>query len=190
MGVSDPDSYKRVIDDWSARNAAWVTANPVNANATIVFNVHDSAAGSIDDCYIGILDAHEPGLNVALPTSNQDALVRALLAVTPSLQEGQPIHNTTEHGSYSFYVNVPQFNAIAVHLVTLLATNPGTSVTYGPLNYTVDHATVEHLVFANQFTYVDLTLPRLTDETFALFNTSPIDITANWPPFSKVGRIV
>jgi hypothetical protein len=189
LAVHDETSYSAIIDAWSSRNALWIGSHQDDANATIVFNVRDSGGASIGDCYIGILDAHEPGLNVQLPTSNQDALVKALLAVTPSLQEQQPIHNNVELGSYSFYVNVPQFNSINVHLVTVEAQNDGSTVTYGPLNYTVDHATVEHLVFPNQFTYVDLVLPRNADESFALYGTSPIDPAAIWPPFSKLGRI-
>jgi pimeloyl-ACP methyl ester carboxylesterase len=184
LNVTDVAGYNALIDAWSAKNAQWVTANQDSANATIVFSVHDRGGGPISDCFIGLLDAQQPGLNVAVPTDNQNALVKAMLAVTPSIQD-----NNTERGSYSFYVNVPKFYDVSLHLVTVQAQNDSTCVTYGPLNFTVDHATVEHLLFANQFTYIDLALPRNADESFALFATQPIDTTA-WPPFSKIGRIV
>jgi hypothetical protein len=188
INVRDDKGYAQVIDDWSARNETWSATHQESANATIVFDVHDNEGGSMPDCYIGILDAHEPGLNVARPTDSQDALVKALLAIAPALEANQPIQNNVDHGSYSFYFNVPKFYAVSDHLVTVEAQNSSQCVTYGPLNYVVDHSTVEHLIFANQFTYVDLSLPRDAEQAFALYGTQPID-TTQWPPFSTTGRI-
>lgn len=188
LAVTDKSKYDALTTTWSDRNAIWVQGHQDAANATIVFDIHDAGGIPVSDCFIGLLDADQPGLNVKLPTDNQTALVRSLLSIAPALQPNQPIHNDTERGSYSFYVNVPQFYTSTSHVVTVEARNDSSLVTYGPLNFTVDHATVEHLLFANQFTYVDLSLPRNAENAFALYGTAPIDPTP-WPPFSTIGRI-
>lgn len=191
LNVATPAGYQAILDRWSARTADWNTGHSDQANATVVFNLHDRNGTQIEDCFIGFLDATVPGLDAEAPQANKSVLVDAMRAVSGSIEANQPIHNGAQRGSYSFYVNADTFNAMANHLITIEATPPGQVVTFGPLNFTVDRTTVERLVFANQFTYVDMMVPRYAEAAYALFDTTTnrADPQPLWPPFDTRGRI-
>jgi hypothetical protein len=99
------------------------------------------------------------------------------------------MHNDVQRGSYSFYVKTGPFNDIARHVITISTSTSTDLVTCGPLSFTVDHATVERMIFPNQFTYVEVVLPRIADDAFAVYDMTPWPPDASlWPPFPQRGR--
>jgi hypothetical protein len=185
-------TYDAVRSAWDALTLKWRNANETEANSTILFYLHDRGGTPIEDCFIGLMDASVPGLDAEHPTRDKNALVRALQAVSGAILSRQPIHNDVQRGSYSFYVNTQAFNGMPSHLITIEAHSGSGVVTYGPLNYRVDHTTVEKMVFANQFTYVDVTMPRIPEAAYVFYDTTtqrPAQEPA-WPPFDPRGRIV
>jgi hypothetical protein len=191
LGVHDAASYKTVLDSWSKQSATWVAQHPDQAAATVIFNIRDQGGEQISDSFIGFLDATVPGLDAESPQENRNLLVQAMRNVTGSIEDNQPIHNNVNRGSYSFYVNAGTFNSMSKHVVTIEAKPLGDVVTYGPLNFTIDQTTVGQLVFANQCTYVDLTIPRYPDDAYAFYDglgELPLSPPV-WPPFDPTGRI-
>jgi hypothetical protein len=184
-------TYDSVRSSWDVRMKAWCVEKPDDANSTILFYLHDRGGGSIEDCFIGLLDASVPGLDAEHPQADSNILVAALQAVSDSILSRQPIHNDVQRGSYSFYVKEAAFNALASHMISIEAKSGSSAVAYGPLNYRVDHATVEQMVFANQFTYIDVTMPRITDATYVVYDTTTDrpETEPIWPPFTSIGRI-
>jgi hypothetical protein len=184
-------TYDDVRSAWDARTLGWRQRNREDANSTVVFYLHDRGGTPIDDCFIGFLDASVKGLDAEHPHKDQNILVAALQAVSDAILSRQPLHNDVQRGSYSFYVNEPTFNAMPLHQVTIEAHSGSGVVTYGPLNYRVDHATVGHMIYANQFTYVDISMPRITDASFVVYDTTTKrpDDEPTWPPFNAEGRI-
>jgi hypothetical protein len=192
LDVTTDEQYKTILDDWSARSKAWCDdpKHVDDANSTILFYLHDSGGSSISQSFIGLLDASVPGLDIGKlhDGSHKSLLVEAMRAVTNSIEPQSPIHNDTQRGSYSFYVNTKKFNELKSHMVTIEASSGSPYVEYGPLHYRVDHGTVEQLVFANQFTYVEVKMPRMSESAYALYDATLVDDTSRthvWPPFSQ-----
>jgi len=189
LNVKTPDDYALVVTTWTTASHAVYAGAPDEANSTVAFSLHDQTGVSIKDCYIGFLDASVPGLDATMPEADKGPLISALSAVSGAILHRQPLHNNVQRGSYSFYVNTAKFDAIQTHVITVSASLSTDLVTYGPLNFTVDHTLVERMIFPNQFTYVDITLPRIATEAFAIYDMTPWppDLTL-WPPFPQRGR--
>jgi hypothetical protein len=189
LDVKTPADYAALVTRWTDASHAIYNADPGEVNSTIVFYLRDQNGVSIDDCYIGFLDASVPGLDATMPEAQKGPLIAGLAAVSESILHRQPLHNNVQRGSYSFYVNTGKFNAIQTHVVTISASLSTEFVSYGPLNFTVDHALVERMIFPNQCTYVDVTLPRIATEAFAIYEMTPWppDLSL-WPPFPQRGR--
>jgi hypothetical protein len=189
LNVTTAAQYADVVTDWTNRSHALYTAKPGDTNSTVVFLLRDQNGLAIDDCFIGFLDANTPGIDATQPDVQKSALVKALSAVSGAILPRQPIHNDVQRGSYSFYVNTATFDAIQTHAITISASTSTDYVTYGPLNYKVDHTLVERMIFPNQFTYVDIVLPRIASATFAIYETTPWPpVGDRWMPFPPGGR--
>ena len=184
-------TYESVRTSWDVRTKTWRDTHVGDANSTILFYLHDRGGTSITDCFIGLLDSSVPGLDAEHPGPDKSILLAALQAVSGAILSRQPIHNDVQRGSYSFYINEPAFNALKSHSISIEANTGGLAVAYRPLSYVVDHATVEQMVFANQFTYIDIAMPRVTDATYVLYDTTTArpKPEPTWPPFTSVGRI-
>lgn len=172
--------YAAVQSKWDASNAAWM-ANPSkqpDTDATLVFYVSDRAGQPVDDCFIGFLDQ-----------ANADAnLVASLAASSAAIIPHSPIHNDTQRGSYSFYLNWPKYAAVN-HLLHIEADSGSEYITYKAVDYTPSPA-VQKMIAPNEFTYVLITIDRDAYATYALYELGqPLDLTSNWMPFPPQGQI-
>jgi len=189
LDIDAPDKYLALVTKWTDSSHTWSRNNHDDTNSTIVFYLRDQNGVSINDCYIGFLDSSVPGLDATRPEAKKGPLVAALASVSGAMNNRQPIHNDTQLGSYSFYVKTERFNAIQRHVITISTTTSSDLVTCGPLSFTVDHDTVERMIFPNQFTYVEIVLPRVAEKAFAVYDATPWPPDAAlWLPFPQRGR--
>jgi hypothetical protein len=212
LDVKDPAQYAKVRDDWQAAMEAWAASPAVNdrgdseldpatnpkaatltnrdihLNSTIVFNVHDRGGRSVEDCFIGLMDADMPGVDADTPEIPKNILVEALLRVGSTLEHHSPIHNDVQRGSYSFYVNTDKFNTMH-HRITIQAAAPGDCVPYEPIDYERPRED-DRMVLPNEFTYVDITIGRDPSAAYALYarGERPENEPA-WRPFPDQGRL-
>ncbi|HEV3158057.1 MAG TPA: hypothetical protein VGZ00_11995 [Candidatus Baltobacteraceae bacterium] len=204
LDVSDSTAYRGVVDRWSARNDQWKlgpaqndckdpsveekTNEQVHVDSSLLFYLHDRGGRSIDECFIGLLDANEPGLDADRPQVTHDPLIAAMLKIGSAIEPASPIQNNVQHGSYSFYLNTALFNAME-HCVTIEAGAIGQCVPFDPVTYKVEPNDTLRLVEPNEFTYVDVVMPRDASPSYAIYDsTVPID-PSPWRPFPSVGRM-
>ena len=204
--------YDALAQTWATENAAWAVGNDQNVDSTVVFSLRDQVGRPIGDCMIAFWDeADIPGdpRDVTLaPTrpaaascpppaaetpeerATREAVVNASLSVSPAIISNSPIHNDVAVGSYSFYLNYPNWigpGGTNQHAVYIEAVSDSQYIEYKPTIYrpSVD---VNRLIQPNQFTYVSVTLNRDPDNEYALYTWAPaLDPTARaaavWRPF-------
>lgn len=186
LGVADDRAYAALQVSWAAATGAWGTANPDRKYATALFTLRDSGGQGIEDCFIGIMNA-----TLAANTSG----LTALLAASPAVAPHQPIQNDVQLASYSFYLHYDTYVQSSPHVLHIEAHTPSPLLSYRVLDLMQPAPPPEHLIAPNAFTYFKLTLPKNTDDTYALYALSPTLDLANtaWnppaTPFPPLGRI-
>lgn len=170
LAVGDDAAYQAVVADWAGRTQTWTAQHPDQANATIVFRLRDEGERSITDNLILIGDRQGNANNVS-----------------GSLQPHQPIQNATDPSSVSFYLNYARFITTRPHLVHVEARSGSPWIDYRDLDYTADPTLA--LVRPNEFTYVDIKLPRDVSKTYAVVSYDPgrgvNALNATWPPLPQ-----
>ena len=165
--TSDAD-YIALAARWEQDTNDWSDQNPGEVNSTIVFRLYDEAGRPINDSWILLQD---PGGSA----SNMSG----------SVLPNQPIQNDVEHSAVSFYVNYPKFSQFASHRVQIEAHSGSPSIAYKPVNYPSAPGT--QFVYPNEFTYVDVAIPRNVDRAYAVvpFSDKP-DPNKKWPPVPQI----
>jgi hypothetical protein len=168
LAVGDDGAYQAVVTDWSARTQTWTTGHPDQANVTIIFRLWDEGGRPIDDSLILIQDQQGNANNVS-----------------SSLQPHQPIQNAANPSSVSFYLNYARFMATRPHIVHIEARSGSPWIDYRDLDYKVADPLLA-LVRPNEFTYVDIQLPRDVSRTYAVVGYDPgRNVNATWPPLPQ-----
>lgn len=166
LRVQTDSDYLAVLASWKNKTAAWVSQHPDQSNSTIVFTLHDRADRPIPDSLILLQDP------------NQDPR-----SVTSSLVSHEPIQNAANPSSVSFYLNYQSFMTTHPHTVHIESQTASETIDYRPIDYSVT-PDIQQLVQPNEFTYVDVTVPRDTDKTYALYNYDPQrPVAPPWLPF-------
>lgn len=168
IAVNDDASYGAVVKDWSTRTAAWTNQHSDQANATIVFRLHDAAGRLITD-------------NLILIGDSQGSAQR----VSGSLEPHQPIQNATAPSSVSFYVNYTRLMATHPHTVHIEARSGSSAIDYQNVDYILGDLT-RALVRPNEVTYADVQLARDVENTYSVVPYDPSrNVNATWPPLPK-----
>lgn len=168
LAVTDNASYGAVVKDWSARTAAWTNQHADQANATIVFRLHDAAGKPIGDNLILLQDA-------------QGSAQR----VSASLESHQPIQNATDPSSVSFYVNYARLMTTHPHTVHIEARSGSSAIDYQNVDYVLGDPALA-LVRPNEVTYADVQLVRDVEHTYSVVPYDPSrNVNATWPPLPK-----
>ncbi len=164
LQVGDAAGYESVVADWRQRTATWSAQNPPQVNATIVFRLRDDTGRPVNDSWILLQD---PGQSAS--------------RVSDSLLPHQPIQNESEHSSISFYVNYDGFQTSHPHKIHVEAHSGSPNINYKAVDYA--NAAETHMVRPNEFTYVDVTIPRDVENTYAIVRYDPaLNVNKPWPP--------
>ena len=199
LSVGSSADYAAVAADWSAQTAAWsataqaahVAGGPSNVNSTLVFAMHDESGRSIGDCILAILDQQRLGVpgNAVDPRGTAN-LVAAANAVSGAILSHSPIQNNVQQGSYSFYLDYNAYLTTSPHWFHVDAMLAGQIISFLPLTFT-QPPELAHAIRPNEFTYVDLTMKRDVDSSYALYRYGPsLNLPGTtWMPFPGPGRI-
>jgi hypothetical protein len=169
--VESPAEYSGVLEDWRSRTQAWTTSYADQCDSTLVFSLRDRAERPINDSLIVLGD------------SSGDAGAMSASFVN------RPIQNEAVHSSVSFYLNQPHFAAAGSHTVHIEARSGSDEIDYRNVDY-VSSPDICALVMPVQTTYVNVTIDRNTDKTYALYTYGPdLDTRSAWPPFPPTDQI-
>jgi hypothetical protein len=170
LTVSDDAGYQAVVNDWTTRTQAWTEQHPDQANATIIFRLRDEGGRPIGDNLILIQDRQGSATNVS-----------------GSLEPHQPIQNSIDPSSISFYLNFPKLMATRPHIIHIEARSGSQWIDYRNVDYTIADPMIA-LVRPNESTYVDLRLPRDVSQTYSVVPYDPArNVSAVWPPLPEGG---
>jgi hypothetical protein len=176
MSVNDAASYDAVRQSWSAETAVWAVkldpnfgVNP-QVNSTIVVTLSDDENTPIHDSLILLKDDNGNVKTVSL-----------------SLEPHQPIYNRASPATMSFYVNTERWLTIHPHTVSVSIKSGTPYAAY----VGVDNAPISddafHVVEPNEFTYIDLRVPRDTRPAYTMFASDDPAVAASgdkpYPPF-------
>ena len=119
-----------------------------------------------------------PDSLILLQDQNQSAK-----AVSDSILHNQPIQNQVNPGALSFYLSYRAFTQTHPHTVHIEARSGSDQIDYRDVDYTLAPS-VAAVVQPNEFTYVDVTIPRNIDKTYTLYKYDPqLPLSPPWPPF-------
>jgi len=163
--VSDAD-YASLAVQWQQQTDAWSAQNSSEVNSTIAFRLRDNVGRPINDSWILLQD----------PTGSATNMSGSLLP-------NQPIQNEAEHCAVSFYVNYQKFAQAPSHIVQIEAHSGSPNISYVPVKY--PSAPGAQFVHPNEFTYLDVTIPRNVSGTYNVVSLSANpSVGASWPPFT------
>jgi len=166
LSVTNQSGYDGVRLAWQTATETWGANNPKEVNSTIIFRLRDEVGGPINDSWILLRDQHG---NASGATS--------------SLCSQQPIQNEVEHSVVSFYVD-HTFQNLHPHSVEIDARSDSPNIAYQPVKYQL-MPTDELLVKPNEFTYVEVTIPRDVAKTYVILPYAPgLPVDKTFPPFS------
>jgi pimeloyl-ACP methyl ester carboxylesterase len=170
MAVHSLDAYDRLAQQWDATSAEWSRANPDETNATVVVTISDANGHLVDESLVLLRDV---GGSIA--------------SVSGSLLSNQPVRNRTDPGVVSFYVNFGAFEAVHPHRIHVDAHT-------AEYRFTFDTSiNDDHVIGANEFTYIDIDLPQGPNPTLAFYRMSDPEflsvLNTSFPPFDPRGRI-
>lgn len=176
MAAQDLVAYEALADAWATENGAWTAVNPDGANSTVVVAIGDGTRTMVDDSLVLLRDA---GGTIG--------------SVSSSILDNQPIRNGVTPSVASFYLNFNAFETSHPHSIHVEALTDTPYVSYGG---TIDGALSggsDHVIAANEFTYVDVTMDRNPAATIAFCQFSNPNfaalLAATFPPFAGEGWI-
>jgi hypothetical protein len=176
MAVQDDAGYSALATQWAAQTDDWTSKNSDGANSTVVVALKDLTGVIVDDSLVVLRDS---GGTIG--------------SVSQSLLTNQPIRNGVTPSVVSFYVNFGAFETSHPHSVHVQALTDTPYVSYGG---TIDgdlSGGADHVIAANEFTYVTVTMDRDPADAFKFCQfSSPglaVLLQASFPPFSQSGWI-
>jgi hypothetical protein len=218
--------YDGLATAWDADNAAWLAANgpegkpnTVKCNATVIFNVSDRSGTGVPDCMIAFWDqsliANPQGVGLhPLPATQplkdldppapetpaelafRQSVIAATLASSNAILPNSPIQNDANSGSYSFYINQPDWrgpDSARKHTIYIEALSDSSYIGYTPVMYqtTGDDSMV---VQPHECTYVFVTLDRDSDQMLYLYQwDAAFNLAARqavvWRPFAPGNQV-
>ncbi len=166
LSVGTQADYDALKQGWRTTTDAWAVANPSEVNSTIVFRLRDEAGRPINDSWILLQDQQRNATNVK-----------------SSLCPHEPIQNEVEHSVVSFYVSYGPFKDLHPHAIQIDVRSGSPNIAYQTIKY-ASRPEDEYLVRPNEFTYVEVNIPRDVAKTYAILPYNPqLDINKAWPPF-------
>jgi len=176
MAVQDVGAYGTLAAAWAEQTAMWTAANPDGANSTVVVAIEDGDHAIVDDSLVVMRD-----------------FGKTIASVSDSILNNQPIRNGVTPSVTSFYVNFKVFEDGHPHTIHVQALTDTPYVSYGG---TIDgplSGGTDHVIAANEFSYVDVTMVRDRRGTFAFAQMSDPNLVAllkaSFPPFDETGWI-
>jgi pimeloyl-ACP methyl ester carboxylesterase len=169
MNVETVADYATLAQTWDQETTAWSQTHPDATNSTVVFTIFDGMGNVVDDTLVILRDTDG-----------------TIAGVTASLLDNQPIRNQTSPGIVSMYLNFPEFENVHPHGVHIEARTDtpfvAEAVADAPLSGDDDH-----VIAANEFTYVDVLLPRDPNAAMVVYRAADIAtpiLTQQFPPFA------
>jgi hypothetical protein len=170
MTVQTVSDYAKLATAWCAETDAWSAANPAETNSTIVITIADESGRIVDNSFVVLRDTDG-----------------SIASVSRSILRNQPIRNKVTPSIVSVYVNFPTFEEAHPHSIHLDA---NTSAQHVTRDTSIDD---HHVIGANEFSYIDVEIPRDPTEAFAFYRMSDPAFAAvveqQFPPFDPRGRI-
>jgi hypothetical protein len=187
LNCADADTYERLRSEWHADLAAWThaTQNADNANSSIVFNLHDRAGAPVEDSVVVVLDKDQMDqtADVTDEQERRTQTVANLANVSKSIVS-QPIRNKVKPSAVTMYFYFDRYKATAPHYYHIEAHSQTPLVQYRPISYTGPTGATDdaHVVRPNEFTYVDVTMDRRSEQTYVIYPYKTPLATATWNP--------
>ncbi|GAC1312744.1 MAG: hypothetical protein NVS2B3_04300 [Vulcanimicrobiaceae bacterium] len=185
----DAAGYPALRQRWADDLAAWTRENAAIANATLVFAPHDRSGRPVDDCSVVMLnrDASDRTATLAGSREPSDIADRNLQTIA-NLQNvsrcivNEPIRNAVTPSTISFYLNVALYRETAPHYYHIEAASETPLVAYRAIDYTTGPSDDARVVHANEFTYVDVTMDRLSRDAYVIYPYADPLVTTDWNP--------
>ncbi len=189
LSCDDTPTYDDMVTAWQSDLDTWTAGKPDDANATVLFNLHDRAGAPVEDASVVILDKEQMDAttNNAGSTDQRNSEVIANLQSVSECIVNEPIRNKLNPSSVSFYVHFDRYKLTSPHYYHIEAHSDTPLVEYRTIDYTGPTGPTDdaHVVRANEFTYIDVTMDRLSDQTYAMYRyILPLDITPWNPPLN------
>jgi hypothetical protein len=169
LSVQTVTAYEALAQTWGQQTAAWSQTHPDATNSTVVFTIYDGMGNVVNDTLVILRDT---GGTIA--------------GVTASLLDNQPIRNQVSPGIVSLYLNFPAFETTHPHSVHIEARTDtpfvAEAVADAPLSDNDNH-----VLAANEFTYVDVLLPRDPNAAMVVYRAADVStatLTQQFPPFA------
>lgn len=170
MGVQTVEAYGALAREWDDETAAWSAANPHETNSTIVVSISDANRRLVDGSLVLLRDT---GGSIA--------------SVSSSILPNQPIRNRLTPSVVSFYVNFNAFEAVHPHSFHIDTHTSGQRLVF---ETSIDD---DHVIGANEFTYVHVVLPPDPSPLLAFYRMADpefLTVATNvFPPLDPRGRI-
>jgi hypothetical protein len=131
-------------------------------------------------------NAPAPGAAVTVETVAQQnqATITNLREVSKCIIN-EPIRNAANPPRVSFYLNFDEYKITAPHYYHIQAESDTPLVQYRTIDYTGPTGPTDdaHVIRANTFTYIDVTMDRIADKTYQIYPyTVPLNLTQWNPP--------
>ena len=192
LGCASDATYAGLIALWASDTASWTRDHPNDANATLLFALHDRGGVPVEDASVAILS--KPAMDAAPDDSTDPDVVAARNAATVASLKAvsqcivnEPIRNAVNPSSLSYYLNFAEYKETTPHYYHIEAHSESPLVAYRVIDYVGPTGPTDdaHVIKANEFTYVDVTMDRIAQQTYVLYPyVLPLDLTA-WNPPAK-----
>ncbi|HEY1680990.1 MAG TPA: hypothetical protein VGF98_05095 [Candidatus Tumulicola sp.] len=169
IAVHDGTGYATLARSWAQQTATWSAAHSDATNSTVVFAIYDGMGGMVDDTLVILRDT---GGTIA--------------GVSGSVLDNQPIRNQVSPGVVSLYLNYPSFETTHPHSVHIEARTDTPFVAEAVADAALS-ANDDHVLAPNEFTYVDVVLPRDPLAAMVVYRASdvtPATLVEVFPPFA------
>jgi hypothetical protein len=170
MAVATVTDYQALSQTWAQQTGTWSANHADATNSTVVLTIYDGMGGVVDDTLVVLRDT---GGTIA--------------GVSSSILDNQPIRNQASPGIVSLYLNFPTFEETHPHSVHIEARTDtpfvAEAIADAPLSDNDDH-----VLAANEFTYVDVVMPRDPNAAMVVYRASDVSaatITDVFPPFAE-----
>ncbi|GAC1575407.1 MAG: phospholipase [Candidatus Elarobacter sp.] len=193
LGCTTAAGYDAIAQQWAADLATWTQAdigtpqNPGNANATLLFALHDRSGAPVEDASVVILDKglmDATNATAASDDQTKQQTIENLQRVSQCIIN-EPIRNAVNPSSVSYYLNFDEYKKTAPHYYHIEAHSSSPLVEYRVIDYTGPTGNTDdaHVVRPNECTYVDVTMDRLSEKTYVIYPyDGKLDMRAWNPP--------
>lgn len=165
LSVTTQTEYDQLRTSWKGINDQWCAnaANQALLSSTVIFNIKSPGRFPIDDYVVAILDS-----------------AGSARTVSKSMRDHQPMQNSTQRGSISFFVDYGEFLKGSPHSLNITVQSSFGEMQYQSIDFDIP-PDLAQLVQPNQTTYIQLILEELNFHILKS-NSQHYPAYAKWPP--------